>query len=108
MFVKVNEKEYRISFAHDSKERKSFCNIDEIKGEGESREFNTVSIGTAICGPKDNFNRIVGRKVAFTRAVSIFTKEEREAFWNIYKDSGTKFDAKVRKVVFVPQFANAY
>lgn len=41
------------------------------------------SVGTAICGPADNFDRAAGRFLAWQRATSNpgFTKDEKRALW---------------------------
>jgi hypothetical protein len=46
----------------------------EVNSKGQRRTFaatvnnNTMSIGISICGPKDNFNKKLGRVIATGRA----------------------------------------
>lgn len=46
----------------------------------------TAGLGQSFCHPSDNFNKMVGRKIAFERAVisGFPDKHERRAIWNAY------------------------
>lgn len=71
--------------------------VDEsIEGAGK---YECVGEGTAYMSHRDvaDFDKWAGRKVAFTRALSRFSKEDRAEFWRIYKEAypGRKFDAKI-------------
>lgn len=44
-----------------------------------------VSCGMAVCHPKDNFCRAIGRKKALFYALSSFDKIIRTAIWDKYK-----------------------
>lgn len=38
-------------------------------------------MGAAFCSPHDNFDRRIGRKLAFTRAIADFPREQRRELW---------------------------
>lgn len=38
----------------------------------------------AYCSPEDNFNKRIGRKVAFTKALATFPRAERAEWWARY------------------------
>lgn len=38
-------------------------------------------VGISKCSPKDNFNRRVGRKIAFTRAICVYPPHVRKLLW---------------------------
>ena len=43
--------------------------------------------GIAKCGKSDNFNKAIGRKIAFTRALKNIPRAERKELWEAYKQS---------------------
>jgi hypothetical protein len=54
------------------------CTIQDVHAEGEPfEEF----VGMAICHQNDNFDRKVGRKLSFGRAIAGFTIPERTELW---------------------------
>ena len=56
------------------------CHIKEMKGS----QRDLVAIASSRQNYKDKSNDITGRKIAFTKAVSIFSKNKRTAFWEEY------------------------
>lgn len=55
-----------------------------------------VSIGHTECALMDNFNRSIGRKIAFKRAVEkINDKEERSKLWEWFKKESPRSFVKV-------------
>lgn len=40
--------------------------------------------GWALCNQKDNFSRSLGRKIAFTKAISALNQPERKRLWIAY------------------------
>ena len=50
---------------------------------------NEESIGCALCNPKDNYCRAIGRKLSLARAMKAakLPKEERTVIWEIYRNS---------------------
>lgn len=63
----------KIKFKHFIKARLTVCEVGD-------------SVGVAVCSPRDNFSRNVGRKVALTKALqsSHFTKYDRTKVWEEY------------------------
>lgn len=60
-----------------------FCSIHEGACL-DRRKCNIATnlVGIAICNPLDDqFNRFIGRKLAFTRAIARLPREDRSAFW---------------------------
>lgn len=45
---------------------------------------NVSMTGLAIHNPKDHYNKLLGRKIALTRAVERLPKEKRTEIWNEY------------------------
>lgn len=45
-----------------------------------------LSIGLAVCHPKDNFSKIRGRKIALAKALEPLDKLMRRAVWDTYKE----------------------
>lgn len=55
-----------------------------------------ISTGHAECALMDNFNRAIGRKTAFKRAVEkINNKEERSKLWEWFKQESPRSFVKV-------------
>jgi len=48
--------------------------------EDENRTF----VGQAICNPKDQYNKSIGRKVSLTDAISGLDKQARTSVWKEY------------------------
>lgn len=88
MIVKANNKTFTVRFSHCRRENINECTNCEIVANDDSIK----SIGIATKNPKDNFNKEIGRQLALRRALtsSLFSKEEREIFWNTYKNWGKK------------------
>lgn len=60
---------------------------------GKSQCFVTkndveISLGEAYCSVNDNFERSVGRKIAFSRAVSGLERELRTSLWQEFRKMG--------------------
>ncbi len=52
----------------------------------ELPDDNTAYVGISICAPMDNFDKSVGRKLSFTRAVScIEDKHIRTVLWENFR-----------------------
>lgn len=66
---------------------KRICSVTEI-----FLNDRRISIGLAICHPKDNFNKSYGRKLSFANAlwVSDFSKLERRGIWRAYHEMCNK------------------
>lgn len=84
MRVTHNGFTYNIYFTHRKIEGKHWshvtaCHIEKA-AEGYWQEFGA----NAACGLKDNFNRAVGRKLAFTRAIQDFPAADRAVLWAEY------------------------
>ena len=47
-----------------------------------------IGAGSALCSPKDTYDKDFGRKLSLTRAVknSKLTKEVKTSIWNAYKN----------------------
>lgn len=72
----VGERHYRIEFAHEKEKRETFCFL--------YRDWALISSGMATCAPSDNFCKSTGRRIAMTRALKSFPREERRAIWTTY------------------------
>lgn len=92
MFVIDN---VRVSFHHDIEQEdgepvrgSTICLLEKKHND----EFEKIGWGEAICYPKDQFNKAIGRKVALTKALNGFfsDKEFRTRVWNKYFNM-TKF-----------------
>jgi hypothetical protein len=107
MRVKIGEKDYIVSFTTETfasvkvnqpaKElHQVICRIYNY--EPQTKKKNWLTEGTATQNYKDKTNDVLGRKIAFTRALNsefnaennpypfcFFPKEERITFWNEYK-----------------------
>lgn len=44
-------------------------------------------IGEAFLSPKDQFNRKIGRRKSFERAVSMMPKQKRKELWNAFLEA---------------------
>ncbi len=65
----------------------------EILGEKPKlEELKVVCKGIAMCHPKDNFNKVQGRKIAIAAALKLlgWDKETRTEFWKAYFASGNR------------------
>lgn len=49
-----------------------------------NQENKIVAFGVAVCNSKDQFVKSVGRKIAFTKAVSAYNREIRTYLWQRY------------------------
>ena len=108
MKVKIGDKEYVVYFDYDaiparetgkltkkSGNRKKLkvtnCYVEEkadvsnTKSSVATKTNLRVGEGTAVQHYNDRENSIIGRKIAFTRAISPFNKEDRTHFWDEYK-----------------------
>lgn len=56
------------------------CSLAEVSVNGE-----LISVGVAVCHPKDNFCRAIGRKKALVYGVYTLSKELRTAVWAEYE-----------------------
>lgn len=79
MKIDVDGQTYNIRFQHDDRHEWTVAKIDDW-------------IGLADCSPKDQYNKIVGRKVALSRAMESgdFSKEVRTKIWNALRERGMR------------------
>lgn len=92
MFVQINDVTYRIKFHRN--DNMTFAELYRVEESGHL--VYTAIDGVAICNPKDNFDKGMGRKVALAdlldNMVSVFltvanhqiTKEDRRGIWEEY------------------------
>ena len=105
MRVKIDEKDYIVDFKTETFFSKSNKVINEPTKElhkitcriyrysPQTKAKNLLVENTVCQNYKDKTNDVLGRKIAFTRALgrkmnmgySFFSKEERIAFWQEYK-----------------------
>lgn len=78
MRLEVKGVQYCVKFYHSSEQGRSACEV-LVGTEDPKPEF-----GEAWCSPSDHFNKRVGRKISFGRAISDFDRETREEFWKAY------------------------
>ena len=107
MHVQANDGLYRVSFSHPEVEvylgsaidpmgentievytstRSTECKIRKVSSE-KDRDGVVVAEAKAVCSVHDNFQRRVGRKISFKRAVEKLApdnKEFRKTFWESY------------------------
>ena len=113
MFIRVNDKDYRLDFSHEPSSERPWCKrIDGAAGvpwypspkmvstcniyEGPFRtkkgtlckRLKRVGHGEALCHPSDSFVKALGRKLAFQRALCDMAeapgRDERRAFWTAF------------------------
>ena len=58
--------------------QQTLCLIEEMP------ETSELNIGKATCSDKDTWAPIVGKKIAFARALEAFDKIERSIFWEAF------------------------
>ncbi len=109
MRVKLNGELYdvrfKVEFREDRFKRVEFlkdtlCTISEVDESKEgAKKYNQVNNGRALLSHKDRYDKYAGKKLAFTRALTTFNKEDRTEFWRIYKEqnTGRKLEAHVKK-----------
>lgn len=106
MKVKINDVEYVVHFSYSSissrqsnkvskkgngKRLKVTCchvnRLNDVEGDGPviTEKRTCVGTGKAVQHYNDRENSVIGRKIAFTRAISEFNKEDRSIFWKEYK-----------------------
>lgn len=77
--VVAGEEDYKVSFHYDQDKkgrRKVDCIIVDKDGE--------YWVMSSLCSTGDHFKKTVGRKIAFSRAISRFNRETRTKFWEEY------------------------
>jgi hypothetical protein len=91
---KVEENEYVVDFEHEGINfagewlpDKTVCTI--------TKNGNLAAKGIAICGPNDIFSKDTGRKIALSRALSLFNKKFRYVVWDKYGKASPKSKVKV-------------
>jgi hypothetical protein len=91
MKISFGEELYLVKFQHEvpGKEekrgyRKTLCQVYKLLQD----ERQLISSGTAVCGPLDQFQKEVGRKVSLTRALQTIgpclNKKLRTEIWKEY------------------------
>lgn len=72
-----------VKFKHLIKSGKTQCHIVYKQNRNK-----LVAYGESILSEKDQYNRVIGRKISFSRALNNLTddKEERTRFWKEYKE----------------------
>lgn len=48
----------------------------------EQENYKEIARGSSLCNPKDKFNKDVGRRVAFIRAIFDYNKENADPIFN--------------------------
>ena len=79
--------DYRVKFQHktdsNNKPISTICRI-EIPETVTGNVTSIKAVGIAFCHPVDQYDRNTGRKLALSRALHSFPREERAAFWIAY------------------------
>lgn len=110
MIVNLDGVDHRIRFEYlyvtdllsDTKEPyATICTIEKgngytIQNSETKREWNKVVEGMTVCSEEDQFDRVVGRKVALTRALKGLPKEHRKIIWDAYLSSGCTYTRKYK------------
>jgi hypothetical protein len=61
------------------------CIISDIDDRKSGREkYNPIYSGISVQGVKDSPNKFFGRKYSFTRALALFSKNDRSEFWKVF------------------------
>lgn len=74
--VELGNKVYKVRFYHLITDRKTICEVYVNNAK--------FAMGVAFTHPKDRYNRKIGRKIAFGRAISVFGKDKRTKLWEAY------------------------
>jgi len=83
MKVVVNGKEYKIWFKHTMLDGARYKALTTCWVEGAGRPWPG---GQALCVAGDQFKKSIGRKIALSRAIYGFTRDERREIWKQYFD----------------------
>ena len=79
--VKTKDGELKVKFHHQTvgDNRGTDCRI-------HNDDYSIDVVGHALCHPNDNFDRRVGRKIALTHVLQLFTEDRdvRKMFWKEY------------------------
>jgi len=99
MKVNVGNKTYAVSFCRslcasarpgENGKKVSIisCNIYALDPDNNRRVTDAVGLGTAKQHCKDQPNDVIGRKIAFKRALvkGEFNRKDRTSFWKVYKE----------------------
>jgi len=88
----INGNDYRLNFKYDTEDyatrgtvKVTKCNVEVVESGGRFDD-NGKKIGesVAICDPRDNFDKSVGRKIALQRALVEIDKSTRAKIWSAY------------------------
>jgi len=47
--------------------------------------YQTIASGNAIVHPTDTFDKVVGRQLAFRKAISQLPREDRKPLWDVFR-----------------------
>ena len=97
MKVTLLNEQYVIHFSHETRKiRVTTATLYKIEETGEVSKVPIITT-TAKCSDRDNFQRSVGRKIAFTRLLKWLSngrfnlsKEDRKVLWDQYFLSSKK------------------
>ncbi len=78
--VDLGDTQVKVGFHHQntSDEPKRYTEAFLVNGE------QRLATAKAVCHVADNFDKALGRKIAFTRLIQNFDKDIRTAFWDAY------------------------
>lgn len=102
MRARIGRTKYAVWFQHGEQEieisqqptrvRTITCNIAPVEDGQKTEQLTPIATGTSFCSPSDDFNGIVGRKIAFERAVGategkkkVFNRTQRTKLWDWYR-----------------------
>lgn len=77
MIVDISGNKFEVTF-WQRRGHQTLCLIEEMP------ETSEINIGKATCSDKDTWAPIVGKKIAFARALESFDKIERSIFWEAF------------------------
>jgi hypothetical protein len=97
MRIRVNGKDYDVRFSTFYREdefgriagplRDTSCFISSVDDSKRGKEkYKEVSEGIARQSHRDRYNKWSGRKLALSRALSEFQKQDRFTFWQKYRE----------------------
>lgn len=61
------------------------CRINKIVSNGHGNDREEVCVGVAKQAYMDKYDKYLGMKMAFTRAISVFSREDRKQLWSAFK-----------------------
>jgi hypothetical protein len=100
MKMTVHGTQYNVRWDHlyIGTRRTTTCNITNSRGL-------PAGYGVATCSEKDQFQKAIGRRKSFTKAIAGFSRADRTLFWDAYK---AEWPIGKSRSVGVPKKSHSY